>query len=216
MHGESFKKLKKIKIKDCGEPLVLISKYCPKVLFGNKIFGPTLKQKPMYVRKKVAEKLADASKLLPEEILLLIVDAWRSVDDQRKIYRRFYNRLKRENPKWPESVLRRVTNEFVFNPDEGIVPYHATGGTVDITLCNQSGRKLKMWSKKLPAEKQTKLFPEGIPEEIKINRELLAKVLSKVGLTNYPSEWWHWSYGCSGWALRCGKKSAIYGEISPK
>jgi zinc D-Ala-D-Ala dipeptidase len=30
---------------------------------------------------------------------------------------------------------------------------------------------------------------------------------------NYPTEWWHWSYGDSYWALTTGAPAAIYGPI---
>ena len=45
------------------------------------------------------------------------------------------------------------------------------------------------------------------------NRELLAQVLRGVGLVNYPTEWWHWSYGDRYWALMTGATSAVYGPV---
>jgi D-alanyl-D-alanine dipeptidase len=35
------------------------------------------------------------------------------------------------------------------------------------------------------------------------------------GITNYPSEYWHWSYGDQGWAYRGGEPNALYGAITP-
>jgi len=37
--------------------------------------------------------------------------------------------------------------------------------------------------------------------------------LDLTGLTNYLGEWWHWSYGDSGWALRVGAKKAVYDRL---
>ena len=45
------------------------------------------------------------------------------------------------------------------------------------------------------------------------NRELLAQVLRGVGLVNYPTEWWHWSYGDRYWALMTGATAAVYGPV---
>ena len=45
------------------------------------------------------------------------------------------------------------------------------------------------------------------------NRALLRSILEPTGLTNYADEWWHWSYGDNGWALRVGAKNAIYDTI---
>jgi len=46
------------------------------------------------------------------------------------------------------------------------------------------------------------------------NRQLLCQVLSSVGLVNYPTEWWHWSYGDRYWALSTGAPPACYGSVA--
>ena len=33
------------------------------------------------------------------------------------------------------------------------------------------------------------------------------------GLVNYPTEWWHWSYGERYWAFSAGADHAVYGPI---
>jgi D-alanyl-D-alanine dipeptidase len=46
---------------------------------------------------------------------------------------------------------------------------------------------------------------------------VLATALGGAGLVNYPTEWWHWSYGDRYWALLAGSAQAVYGpcdEIS--
>jgi D-alanyl-D-alanine dipeptidase len=45
------------------------------------------------------------------------------------------------------------------------------------------------------------------------NRRFLFWVMKKAGFSNYPEEWWHWSYGDNMDAANCGKKFAIYGGI---
>ena len=35
------------------------------------------------------------------------------------------------------------------------------------------------------------------------------------GITNYPSEFWHWSYGDQGWAYRGGHPHALFAAITP-
>jgi D-alanyl-D-alanine dipeptidase len=37
-------------------------------------------------------------------------------------------------------------------------------------------------------------------------------VLTAVGMVNYPTEWWHWSYGDRYWALRTGVPNALHGQ----
>ena len=46
------------------------------------------------------------------------------------------------------------------------------------------------------------------------NCELLARALRGAGLVNYPTEWWHWSYGDRYWALVSGAPAAMYGPVA--
>lgn len=43
------------------------------------------------------------------------------------------------------------------------------------------------------------------------NRRTLSAALATAGLTNYPAQWWHWSYGDRYWALATGAATARYG-----
>jgi D-alanyl-D-alanine dipeptidase len=54
-----------------------------------------------------------------------------------------------------------------------------------------------------------------LSDEAKKTRRILAEALNPAGLTNYPSEYWHWSFGDQGWAYRGGLSNAIYGQIEP-
>ena len=40
-----------------------------------------------------------------------------------------------------------------------------------------------------------------------------SRVLGGAGLVNYPTEWWHWSYGDRYWALATGAPGALYGPV---
>lgn len=51
----------------------------------------------------------------------------------------------------------------------------------------------------------------NISEEARANRKLLGTVLTAAGLVNYPTEWWHWSFGDRYRALLTGKPAALYG-----
>ena len=50
--------------------------------------------------------------------------------------------------------------------------------------------------------------------QARAHRELLARVLGGAGLVNYPTEWWHWSYGDRYWALMTGAPAALYGLVA--
>jgi D-alanyl-D-alanine dipeptidase len=53
-----------------------------------------------------------------------------------------------------------------------------------------------------------------VSRQARANRELLARVLRGVGLVNYPTEWWHRSYGDRYWALMTGAPAALYGPVA--
>lgn len=56
----------------------------------------------------------------------------------------------------------------------------------------------------------------GLDPVARDQRELLAGVLTPAGLVNYPTEWWHWSYGDRYWALASGADTAPYGPVSSR
>lgn len=56
---------------------------------------------------------------------------------------------------------------------------------------------------------------KGLSDEARKTRDILAEALADTVLSNYPSEYWHWSFGDQGWAYRGGHEAAIYGPIMP-
>jgi hypothetical protein len=44
---------------------------------------------------------------------------------------------------------------------------------------------------------------------------LLREALAAVGMVNYPTEWWQWSYGDRYWALSTGAGHALYAPTQP-
>ncbi|GAA0656641.1 hypothetical protein GCM10009548_24160 [Streptomyces malaysiensis subsp. malaysiensis] len=40
----------------------------------------------------------------------------------------------------------------------------------------------------------------GLSERARENRAIMIEALSSAGMVNYPTEWWHWSYGDRYWA----------------
>jgi D-alanyl-D-alanine dipeptidase len=50
--------------------------------------------------------------------------------------------------------------------------------------------------------------------EARHNREILCDALTRAGFVNYPTEWWHWSYGDRYWAFVTGAPVAPYGHMS--
>ena len=54
---------------------------------------------------------------------------------------------------------------------------------------------------------------ENVSAEARHNRAVLADALEGAGLVNYPTEWWHWSFGDRYWALSRGEAHAVFGPV---
>lgn len=212
--GEPLTKLRAVPIKDNGEPLVDPRTLSPRIRLAERHPKfPELKQKP-HVRKRVATMLAQAADSLPDGIILEIIEGVRPISQQRRMYQALMAEMAEKHPGWNKSTLHRITNQLCAPPDDRCPPPHSTGGAVDICLVDAaSGEYLDV---NAPFEWDEKCAPTilpGLTPAAQANRDLLVRTLSATGLTNYAGEWWHWSYGDSGWALRTGAPKAIYGRL---
>lgn len=206
-------KKSEIRIKDNREPLVDIKKYCPgiKINLGKERMRF---EKTAYVRKKVAEMLRTAQKNLPNGMNFIINDAWRSAYVQARIYFGFIERFKKMHPKWTERKIIKEVEEYVADWKGIASSGHMSGGAVDIRLVDKYGHKIPMKKRGLTYQQNALSDQKLLPAYIRKNREIMFSALQKGGLSNYPKEYWHWSYGDYQWAKRNGKKTAIYGTIS--
>lgn len=166
------------------------------------------------LRAGVAARLEDAQGALPVGLRLLVVEGYRSYANQEAIFTGYRQELRRLHPEWPEARLLVETSKFV-SPVE--VAPHSTGGAVDLTLCTEDGRELDMGTAidATPVASANACFTaaRNITPAAGANRQLLIDALTSAGMVNYPTEWWHWSYGDRYWALTTDAPYAKYGPI---
>lgn len=114
-------------------------------------------------------------------------------------------------------MLRRVVNRFSAPvTDERVPPPHTTGGALDIFLTDAIGNALDVCSPYEPEDPRSFPFAApGLDDNARAHRELLREALTAVGITNYPGEYWHFSYGDQGWAYRGGHSHALYAATNP-
>lgn len=198
-------------VKDCHEPLVDIKEFDFKISPNRASFYPGFTK----VRQSVANKLVEAAKNLPRGISFLFSEGHRPISLQKIMFAEYYALLASTNPLWDEPKLRRETSKFVAPAED--VPPHSTGGAIDITLVDASGKEIDMGSilDETPNKNENRnfTFAENIPDVAKKNRKILHDALSGVGFVNYGAEWWHWSYGDKYWAYHAGRPAAIYGSV---
>jgi D-alanyl-D-alanine dipeptidase len=215
MSSEPLHALRRIRIRDNGEPLVDLLAFSPALRWAAEHPVFTY-QRERLCRLRVAQMLAAAQAELPPGIHLEIVEGWRSPSAQRMMYQSTWTQMRQLHPNWSDAALRRLVNRFSAPPDHPVHPPHLTGGAVDLHLVDAAGTRLDLTSPYLLADRRSAAMDApGLSETTRINRRLLAGALTAVGLTSYAAEWWHWSYGDQGWAYRTGRPEAIYGPVAP-
>lgn len=212
--GEPLTKLRAVPIQDNGEPLVDPRTLSSRIQFAEK--HPKFAGMPRTpkVRKRVAEMLTQAAESLPDGIILQIVEGFRPLAQQRFMYESLKAEFSERHPEWSKSTLHRITNTMSAPPDDPCPPPHTTGGAVDLCLLDaNTGELLDMTSPFDWDETSAPTKMKGLSSTAQANRDLLCRTLEATGLTNYIGEWWHWSYGDSGWALRVGAPCAVYDRL---
>ena len=209
------KEIIKIPIKDNGEKLIYIKDFCPEIAIK---LAPYIKKESkkirkdaIFIRESVAKRLRVAQNNLPKGYRLMLRCGYRALSIQKKMYNRMYNKLKKKNPQWNKEKLKDETSKLIAPID--IVPPHSTGGAIDISIVNPHGKELDMGTKIGIFIKETYTDSNKISRTAKKNRKLLISVMKKAGFVNYPTEWWHWSYGDRYWAAVSKKKYSIYKGI---
>ncbi|HZO88162.1 MAG TPA: M15 family metallopeptidase [Chthonomonadaceae bacterium] len=211
--AEPVSALRYVPIVECSEELVNFLALCPDLLLDRPRFRY---RRETLLRRTVAERLCEANRRLPGGYRLAVIEGWRPPHIQRRMYQAIWNRFQSEHPDWSATKLKRVVNRFSAPLDPRVPPPYTTGGAVDVMLADASGRLLDHGSPYEPYDSRSFPFDApGLSETARRTRALLAAALLSTGLTNYPSEYWHWSYGDQGWAYRSGYDHALYGAIAP-
>jgi D-alanyl-D-alanine dipeptidase len=166
-------------------------------------------------RRTLAERLATADALLPDDVRLLVVEGLRPMRVQRLIHAGYRARLGAQWPGLEAPALDRLASRFVAPPASAP---HVSGAAVDLTLVGDDGRPLDLGTPidATPEDSDGACYFDapGISREARRLRTLLATALEHVGLVNYPTEWWHWSFGDRYWAHVTGSPFAIHGPVT--
>ncbi|MEU5287972.1 M15 family metallopeptidase [Streptomyces sp. CA-278952] len=167
-----------------------------------------------HLRERVLDRLLKAQTQLPQGMRLLFVEGYRPPSLQRRYFDEYAAQLRAEHPEWGAEQVRSAASRYVSPPE--IAP-HSAGAAVDLTLADDGGRELDMGTRMnaSPEESAGACYTEAdnINDEARSHREILGTALTAAGLVNYPTEWWHWSYGDRYWALQTGGAVAHYGPV---
>ena len=164
------------------------------------------------LRSVIYRKVLAAKAHLPQGVYFMIYEAYRPRARQFELWEGIWKQMAQENPNASEIELTELCANFVSNP-HGVGSGHQFGCAIDITLCDKDRNVFDMGTDMQEFCDRTKTSSADITEEQKQNRRLLVNCLEKEGLINYPSEWWHFSYGDRLWAQILGKPKTIYGVL---
>jgi len=225
-----------IPIRDSGEPLeplppslVRLEPH-PYVSLGAP-YGP--EACPFRLRSGVIARLLVANAALAaggEGWRLAIFDAWRPVAVQRFMVSHSIAeecRARGLDPQNGDAAARQAVVEdvarFWAEPslDPATPPPHSTGGAVDLTLADATGRPLAMGgaidaigpvSEPDHFAVEAAADPASEAAQWQHRRDRLAGVMAAAGFARHPHEWWHFSHGDQLWAWSLGDHSALYGR----
>lgn len=209
-----------IPIHENNEPMIdLITQkeiaYGPPVLLANNTHYTKM-------RKSVYDKLKQAQDMLPNGLKFCLYEGYRSLELQQAIFQERYDNLQKVNPQLTHEALFIESTKFaspVINIDGSKnIPPHSTGGAIDVYLIDTEGNAVDMGihlddTYHDLTGKYCHTHSQAISVTAKEYRKIMSKVLQTVGFVNYPTEYWHWSYGDRYWAHQLNHAYAIYGSI---
>lgn len=202
---EPIRALNRIREVENGEPLVDIREAAPAV----RLIRPTTIP---VCRATVAAMAQEAASRLPAGVYLAVTDAWRPFVRQARIYEWMSNCLREARPEISHATLRRIVCRWVAPVDQKAPPGHTTGAALDVNLVDEQNEPLDV-SSPLPRFKSNPTHVYGLGPKAKANRMLLYETMTSVGFSNCRDEWWHYSYGDAGWAVRMGLGECFYGRV---
>ena len=174
------------------------------------------------MRKSVYDRLVKAQSLLPKGYKFCLYEAYRSLALQQQIFSEKYERLRALHPGWSHEHVFTETTKLVspvINLDGSKnIPPHSTGGAIDVYLVDREGVPIDMgihpkdWMEDLEG-KLSQTDSTIISADARRHRKMMGEVLSKVGFINYPTEYWHWSFGDRYWAYLTKSSTAVYKSI---
>lgn len=202
-----------VPICECGDPLVDLCAFAPDVFLDSERNNKEYTPRSFLLRQGVAERLRTAATLLPEGVIFSLIATHRPIAVQQELFAAEQLRLQAEHPSWGAQEIFDATAVFIAPPND--TPPHSTGGAIDLSLTRTNGEELDMGTD-FSADYDDTCYTDApnISEEACKNRAALVRAMEKAGFTNYPAEWWHWSYGDRYSAYHTGASCAVYGTVS--
>ncbi|KTD64702.1 D-alanyl-D-alanine dipeptidase [Legionella spiritensis] len=210
-----------IPIHENQDPLIDVTG-CTRIMIGP---SPEIPDNRDYtrMRREVYQRLLTAQRLLPSPLRFCLYEGYRSLSLQKALFDERYQQLTEKYQTWTHERLFQETTKLI-SPVTNLdgsrnIPPHATGAAIDVYLVDERGRAIDMGihPKDWMTDTDVILSPTDssfISSDAKANRRLMSQALLQAGFINYPTEYWHWSYGDRYWAYVSGNPHAHYGSLA--
>lgn len=194
-------------VKECYEPMVDIVAH-PKI-----IYNEATVERPVVLRKTVADKLYKIADKLPDDTYIKIYSAFRSRVKLEETWKEEIERVERENPSMLRGEVLALA-KFKATPPNTNMGGHDTGAAIDMALCDKNGNDLDYGTKYHESSQARSTIV--LTAEQKQNRKYLRKLMKSFGFIQQPLQWWHYSYGDRYWAVYRGKRHAAFYDSAEK
>ena len=200
---EPIRALNRVREEECGEPMVDLRIAAPSVQVLRDQTIP-------FCRETVAAMAEVAAGLLPQGVFLGVTEAWRPLARQQRIYDFLLACARESYPARSHASLRRTLCRWVAPTDQKTPPGHCTGAALDVHLVDEAGEPLDVTSPWTRFE-ASPTFILGLEPRAAENRAMLIDAMMGAGFSNCRDEFWHYSFGDAGWAVRVGETVCRYG-----
>lgn len=205
-------RVKAVPVRENDDPFVDVLEAHPELAFDRSRRDiQQLSKSISLCRRAVARRLSEAQTYLPAGVRLLLKECYRPMWVQKISWDDYFSHVSAKFPQWTEAQVTEECSKL--NAPLDVAP-HTTGGAVDLTLVDGGGRWLEMGTafnaSPLETGGATYTAALNISDAAKTNRAILVEAMTRAGFVNYPTEWWHWSYGDKYWALLKGQPAALY------
>ncbi len=203
------KQISKVYVKESYIPLVELISH-PRIIYNRETL-----EEPILLRKTVANKLFSVADNLPDGLSLKLYSAYRSKEKQNKLWKETVEEVRKEHPDLRTAKIISLA-QYRTNDPKQTMGGHETGGAVDVALCTSKGEDIDFGTAYHERNDSTRTFSKDITKEQFANRKLLIKLMKKERFTNFPGEWWHFSYGDRVWAAYNGKRNGAIFDNAEK
>ncbi|MET8946074.1 M15 family metallopeptidase [Streptomyces sp. NPDC004542] len=201
-----------VPLDECTEPLVDIRHMPDLLLDDRKADGLGAYAR---TRTGVLGRLLQAQRALPARTRFLVVEGYRPPALQRAYFEAYSATLRAAHPEASPARIRELASAYISPPE---VAPHVSGGAIDLTLCTMDGTELPLGTEVNATPEESdhacRTDAPNIGATARAHRAVMRRALTSAGFVNYPTEWWHWSYGDRYWALLSGQRAARYGPVA--